>query len=106
MNTIEHIEEVKLILLNRSNRVLGIASISKGGMNGTVIDTRLILQYAIKANACNVIMAHNHPSGNMKPSEADKNITWKVREALKLAEINLLDHIVINKDQEFSTVDN
>ena len=105
MTTIEHVEEVKIILLNRANRVLGIATISKGGMNGSVIDTRVILQYAIKANATAVILAHNHPSGNLNASDADITITNKIREALKLVEIQLLDHIIINKDEEYSNIE-
>jgi DNA repair protein RadC len=64
-STIEHVEEVKLILLNRASRVLGITTISKGGLSGSIIDTRVVLQYAIKANASAVILAHNHPSGNL-----------------------------------------
>jgi len=105
MSTMEHIEQVKLILLNRSNRVLGIANISIGGMNGSVIDTRVIIQYAIKANACSVILCHNHPSGNLDASEADIKITNKIRESLKLVEIQLLDHIIINKDEEYSNIE-
>jgi DNA repair protein RadC len=65
----------------------------------------VILQYAIKANAAAVILAHNHPSGNLKASEADINITNKIREALKLVEIQLLDHIIINKDEEYSNIE-
>ncbi len=71
----------------------------------TIIDTRVILQYAIKANASSVIHAHNHPSGNLNPSDADVGITEKVREALKLVEIQLLDHLILNKDEEFETID-
>jgi DNA repair protein RadC len=65
LDSIEYIEEFKLMLLTRSNKVLGIALISKGGINGTVIDVRIILQYAIKANASGIIICHNHPSGNL-----------------------------------------
>jgi DNA repair protein RadC len=65
------------MLLTRSNKVLGIASISKGGLSGTVIDIRIILQYAIKANASGIIVCHNHPSGNLQPSESDLAITEK-----------------------------
>ena len=105
ITTIEHIEEVKMILLNRANQVLGVVHLSKGGLSGSIIDTRLILQYAIKANAHAVILAHNHPSGNLEASEADKNITKRVRDALELMEINLLDHLILNKDEEFSTIE-
>ena len=104
MDTIEHIEEVKILLLNRANRVLGIATISQGGMSGSVIDTRVILQYAIKANASAVILAHNHPSGNLEASDADKRITERVRDALKLVEIQLLDHLILNSDEKYETI--
>lgn len=103
--TIEHSEMVKIILLNRANKVLGIATVSQGGLSGSVIDTRIILQYAIKANASSVILAHNHPSGNLEASDADITITNKIREALKLVEIQLLDHIIINKDKKYSNIE-
>ena len=102
--TIEHTEEVKMILLNRANRVLGVASVSKGGMNGSIIDTRIVLQYAIKANACAVILAHNHPSGSLEASEADRRVTRLVKEALKIVDIELLDHLILNKDEEYSAI--
>lgn len=104
-STIEHIEEVKLILLNKANRVLGITTISKGGLSGSIIDTRVVLQYAIKANASAVILAHNHPSGNLGASDADKRVTDNVREALKLVDIELLDHLILNKDEEYSAIE-
>jgi len=63
------------------------------------------LQYAIKANASSVILAHNHPSGNLNPSDADVNITKRVRDALELMEIKLLDHLILNKDRDFETID-
>ena len=103
--TIEHIEEVKMILLNRANRVLGVASISRGGLSGSIMDTRVILQYAIKANAHAVILAHNHPSGSLEASEADIKITKRVKEALELVDINLLDHMILNKDEQYSTIE-
>lgn len=73
--TITHIETMKLMLLNRANKVLGIADLSKGGTNGCIIDLKVIFQYAILANASFIILAHNHPSGSLKPSEADIAIT-------------------------------
>ena len=72
LDSIEHIEEFKLMLLTRSNKVLGMASISKGGLNDTITDVRVILQYAIKANAGSIILCHNHPSGNLQPCESDR----------------------------------
>ena len=72
-------------------------------MSGSIIETRLILQYAIKANASAVILAHNHPSGNLGASEADKRITKNVREALKLVDIELLDHLILTYVEKFAT---
>ena len=105
-DTIEHSEEFKLMLLTRSNKVLGIASISKGGINGTVTDVRVILQYAIKANASGLIVCHNHPSGNLQPSESDTAITRKIKESAILMDIQLLDHLIINSDNYYSFADN
>jgi DNA repair protein RadC len=104
-STIEHIEEVKMILLNRANQVLGVVHLSKGGLSGSIIDTRIILQYAIKANASSVILAHNHPSGNLNPSEADVRITERVKEALKLVEIQLLDHLILTYEEKYAIID-
>jgi DNA repair protein RadC len=95
LDSIEHIKEFKLMLLNRSNRVLGISSLSKGGTTGTVVDVKLLLQYTIKSNANATIMCHNHPSGNLQPSEADMAITKKVKDSTKLMDIQLLDHLII-----------
>jgi DNA repair protein RadC len=95
LDSIEHIEEFKLMLLTRSNKVLGIASISKGGISGTITDVRIILQYAIKANAIGIIICHNNPSGNVQPSETDTAITRKIKESGNLMDIQLLDHLII-----------
>jgi DNA repair protein RadC len=94
-NTIEYIEAFKLLLMNRSNAVLGILSVSKGGISGTVTDIRLIFQGALKTNASGIIVCHNHPSGNLNLSESDKKITQKIREAGMLMDIQLLDHLII-----------
>jgi DNA repair protein RadC len=83
------------MLLTRSNRILGIASISKGGISGTVTDVRIILQYAIKANASGIIICHNHPSGNLNPSESDLTITRKIKESGNVMDLQLLDHLII-----------
>src|SRR5450759_3390254 len=77
--TIEHKETFKMLLLNRANKVLGITTLSEGGLSGTVTDVRLIYQYAIKGNASGIIVAHNHPSGNQNPSESDLKITQKIK---------------------------
>ena len=98
---IEFVEEFKILLMNRSNSVLGILEISKGGISGTVTDVRLIYQGAIKANASGIIVCHNHPSGNLNPSESDTKITHKIKEAGNLMDIQLLDHLIITTDDSY-----
>jgi len=99
--TITHIETMKLMLLNRANRVMGITNLSTGGTNGCIIDVKVIFQYAILANASSIILAHNHPSGSLKPSDADIAVTKKVHEAGKLFDIRLLDHLIITPDDRY-----
>jgi len=99
--TIEYTEEFKVLLLNRSNAVLGLITVSKGGISGTVTDVRIILQAAIKANASGLIVAHNHPSGNLNPSESDARITRKIKGAGELMDIQLLDHLIITPDRDY-----
>jgi len=94
------------MLLNRANKVLGIAQISQGGISGTVTDVRIILQYALKANASGIILCHNHPSGNMEPSESDLKITSKLKEAAIIHDITLLDHLIITNEGYHSLADN
>jgi DNA repair protein RadC len=106
-NTIEHVEEFKVLLMNRSNSVLGILNLSKGGLTGTVTDTRVVLQAAIKANAAGIIVCHNHPSGNLKPSESDTKVTKKLKNACEIMDIQLLDHLIITPEEAyFSFADN
>jgi DNA repair protein RadC len=99
--SIEYVEEFKIMLLNRANKVLGIANISKGGISGTVTDVRIILQYAIKTCASGIILCHNHPSGNLEPSDSDRAITRKVKESCSLIDIQLLDHIIITVEGRY-----
>jgi len=99
-STIEHKETFKMLLLNRANKVLGISTISEGGLSGTVTDVRIIFQYAIKSNASGIIIAHNHPSGNTNPSESDLKITMKIKNAGGLLDIQLLDHIILTPEME------
>jgi len=101
LDTIEHSEEFKLLLLNRSNAVLGILAVSKGGLSGTVTDVRIIMQAAIKANASGIIVCHNHPSGNLNPSESDTKITNKIKEAGNLMDIQLLDHLILTTEGNY-----
>lgn len=102
---IEHVEEMKLLLLNRSHKVLGVAHLSTGGVIGTTVDIKVICQYAIKANASAVILVHNHPSGSLIASDADKGITKRVSKALGLLDIHLLDHLIITADRKYVTVE-
>ena len=88
-------ETAYLLLLNNANETLGYEKLSQGGISGTVIDVRLVLKYAIESLATAVILIHNHPSGKLIASDADKNITKKVTEALKTIEIVLLDHLIV-----------
>jgi DNA repair protein RadC len=107
LDSIGHIEEFKLLLMNRSNSVLGIMPVSKGGLSGTVTDVQLIFQGAIKANAAGIIVCHNHPSGNLNPSESDTKITQKIKEAGNLMDIQLLDHLILTVDGvNYSFADN
>jgi len=95
INKLHYIEEFKVMLLNRSNKVLGISKISQGGISGTVVDPKVVMGLALKAAASGIILAHNHPSGNLSPSEADKKITQKLYDAGQLLEIPVLDHIIL-----------
>jgi DNA repair protein RadC len=103
--TIELYEECKLMLLNRANKVLGIAQISQSGISGTVTDVRIILQYALKSNASGIFLCHNHPSGNLEPSESDIKITSKLKEAALVHDITLLDHLIITIEGYYSMAD-
>jgi len=98
-------EEFWIIILNRAHRVLKTQKISQGGLTGTVIDTRMILKYALEKKATSLIIAHNHPSGNKQPSEADINITRKIKEAASIMDITLLDHIIIAGTEYLSFAD-
>ena len=93
------------MLLNRANMVLGIFNLSKGGSTSTVVDVKIILSIALKANASSIIIAHNHPSGNLVPSGSDKDITSKLKNACKVVDLDLLDHLIISKAGYFSFAD-
>ena len=99
------IEEFWVLLLNRSNTVIDKFMVSQGGLTGTVIDVRIILKTALEKLASALILCHNHPSGNTHPSDADKNITRKIRKAAEVMEISVLDHIIIAHHQYFSFAD-
>jgi DNA repair protein RadC len=102
---IEFVEQFKVLLLNRANKVLGIFEVSSGSATGTVADPKLIFAAAIKANACGIILAHNHPSGNLQPSQADIDLTRRMKEGGKLLEIQVLDHLVLTCEGYYSFAD-
>lgn len=98
-------EEFVVLLLDRSNRVLGYHLLSKGGISGTIADIRLIYAVALQSLASAIIIAHNHPSGNTQPSNTDLQITKKIKEAGNQMDISVLDHIILTKDSFFSFAD-
>ena len=93
------------MLLNRANKVLGIYPVSKGGVSGTLVDPKLIFSVALKCNASSIILAHNHPSGNLFPSENDKELTQKLKSAGNFLDIKVLDHLIITPEGYFSFAD-
>jgi DNA repair protein RadC len=100
-----YIEESYLLLLNRANRLLGYTLLSSGGTSGTVVDQKIIFQTALKTNAHAIILAHNHPSGNTTPSDADIHMTKTIKEAGKFLCIQLLDHIILTEEGFYSFAD-
>ncbi len=105
-DTLDIQENVKMLLLNSSNTILGVYDVSRGGINSTVIDLRLVLSVALKCLASSIILVHNHPSGNINPSEQDREFTKKIKSACKFLEIQLFDHIIITRYDYFSFADN
>lgn len=99
------IEEFWVVFLNQGNRVIGKERISIGGISGTVADIRIILKHSINKLASSIILFHNHPSGNVTPSMADKQLTKKVYQAAELMQVKVLDHIIISQDVYFSFAD-
>jgi len=104
IGTIQH-EEFWVITLNRAHKIIHTLKISQGGLTGTIIDTRLIIRNCLEDKATAFIISHNHPSGNKRPSEADINITKKIKDAGKLMELTLLDHVIITPQTYFSFAD-
>jgi DNA repair protein RadC len=98
-------EEFWVLFLNRQNKILDKVMLSKGGMTGTVIDVRLVLRQALEKRATSLIFCHNHPSGNLEPSDADRKITQQLKEAAVVMEIPLLDHLIITQAGYYSFAD-
>jgi DNA repair protein RadC len=99
-------EEFWILFLNRSNKVINRMKLSQGGISGTVTDVRIVMKKAIESLASGIIVCHNHPSGNLNPSESDSKITQKIKEAGNLMDIQLLDHLIISDKDYYSFADN
>lgn len=101
-DTIDVYESFMVLYLNNSNETIGWQKISSGGINQCVVDIRILMGTALKALSTQMIVCHNHPSGSLRPSEADKKITKQINEACKILEIRLLDHLIVTENSYFS----
>lgn len=104
-DSLEYLEQFQVMLLNRANRVLGICTISSGGTAGTVVDAKVVFAVGLRANASSMILSHNHPSGNLTPSEQDKRLTKRLVEIGKALDLPVLDHIILSPEGYFSFAD-
>ena len=98
-------ESFFILLLDHSNTTIGYAKISQGGVASTVVDSRIVAKYAIESLSTAVILAHNHPSGNLNASQADINLTTKIKAGLALFDIQVMDHIILTEDAYTSMAD-
>lgn len=98
-------EVFAVLFLNRANKINEFKIISEGGITGTVADPRIILKKALEEDAVSLILCHNHPSGSLKPSRADEELTYKIKEAAKFFDIKVLDHLIVSDDGYYSFAD-
>lgn len=98
-------EVFAVVFLNRANKINHFEIVSEGGITGTVADPRIILKKALEENAVSLILCHNHPSGNLKPSRADEDLTFKIREAARYFDIKIIDHVIVSEEGYFSFAD-
>ncbi len=105
MGDLRH-EEFWIVYLNNANKVLLTSQLSKGGLTGTLIDLRIIMKQALEIEAVGLILAHNHPSGTLKPSKADEEVTQKIKSAAIILDIKILDHLIITQQDYYSFADN
>ena len=98
---IELFESFKMLLLNNSNKVKGIYTLSKGGITGTLVDIRIVFAVVLKSVTTSIILAHNHPSGTLQPSQPDKLLTEKIKKAGELFDIKVLDHLILTPDGDY-----
>jgi DNA repair protein RadC len=99
------LEVFAVVFLNRANKVNHFEIISKGGITGTVADPRVILKKALEKDTTSIVLCHNHPSGNLRPSKADEELTLKIKEAAKYFDIRVMDHIIVSEDGYYSFAD-
>jgi DNA repair protein RadC len=104
LGDLEH-EEFWILFLNNSNKVLHKAQLSKGGITGTLVDVRLVMKQTLELGAVAIILAHNHPSGTLRPSAADKQITQKIKTASETLDVKVLDHLIITQKSYYSFAD-
>lgn len=104
-DTIEYKESVYVMLLNRRGRLLGVTKVCEGGMESSICDLKCIFQAALLGKASAIILSHNHPSGDVKPSREDDAITKAIQDAGKILNVNVLDHIIVATDKYFSYAD-
>ena len=98
-------EVFSILFLNKANKINHFEIISRGGITGTVADPRIILKKALEQNATSIVLCHNHPSGNLKPSRADEELTVKIKEAAKYLDIRVMDHIIVSEEGYYSFSD-
>jgi DNA repair protein RadC len=99
-------EEFWILFLNRSNKVINRMKLSQGGISGTVTDVRIVMKKAVEYLASGIIVCHNHPSGNLNPSESDSKITQKIKDAGSIMDVQLLDHLIVSEKDYYSFADN
>ena len=94
-----------VVFLNRANKIIHFEIVSSGGITGTVADPRIILKKALEEEAVSLILCHNHPSGSLRPSRADEELTLKIKEASRFFDIKVLDHVIVSSEGYFSFAD-
>ncbi|MBK7856658.1 MAG: JAB domain-containing protein [Bacteroidetes bacterium] len=105
MNKIDLVEQFKIILLDRRNSCMGVSTISTGGVTGVVVDPKIIFATALKARATGLVLAHNHPSGNLKPSSEDLSLTKKLKQGGGFLDISIFDHLILTTESYASFAD-
>jgi DNA repair protein RadC len=105
-DTIEIFESFFILMVSRNNKTVGYAKISQGGTCGTVVDTKIIAKYCLDSLCQGVILAHNHPSRDAEPSQSDIEMTKKIKQGLRLIDVEVLDHMIITENNYYSLADN